>query len=214
MWVYSLLIVPAVLGALALRTDDLPFKLGVPIACSAILVIRYGRTLGSDRKVGWVLAAFAFSALGDYFLSTKGGRASLFVAGIGAYLVAHLGYLAFSLAKGNPNWLALAFLLAGYLTYYAWRLRPAIASSALSLAVLLYLLVSCASLAAALGMRLAGLPKAWYVVGIALILLSDTFISFNEFLAYRQFNWLVLPTYYVAQISITASVLSAGSAGS
>ena len=212
MWVFSLLIVPAVLGALALRTDSLPFKLGVPVACGVILVIRYGRTLGSNREVGWVLAAFVFSALGDYFLSTKGGRASLFVAGIGAYFVAHLGYLAYALAKGKPNWPALALVLAGYLAYYVWKLRPAVDPSALSLAVLFYLLVSCASFAAALGIRLAAPARAWYVVGIALIVLSDTFISFNEFLGVRSCNWLILPTYYLAQISVTISVLSAGMA--
>ena len=80
--------------------------------------------------------------------------------------------------------------------------------------MLFYLLVSCTSLAATLGQHLPGLPKAWYVVGIALILLSDTFISFNESLGYRRFNWLVLPTSYLAQISVTVSVLSAGSTGS
>jgi hypothetical protein len=48
-----------------------------------------------------------------------------------------------------------------------------------------------------------------FVVGIALTLLSDTFISFNEFLGHRRFNSLVLPTYYLARISITVSVLVA-----
>jgi hypothetical protein len=37
--------------------------------------------------------------------------------------------------------------------------------------------------------------------------LSDTIISFNEFLGYRELNSLILPTYYLAHLTITTSLL-------
>jgi len=49
--------------------------------------------------------------------------------------------------------------------------------------------------------------KAFYIFGIALIVISDIFISFNEFLKFRSLNFLILPTYYLAHISITFSIL-------
>ena len=74
-------------------------------------------------------------------------------------------------------------------------------------AVLVYLLISCFSLGAAVGIR-AGRWIRWpYVLGIFLILFSDTIISFREFVGYRELDFLILPTYYAAHIIITFSLL-------
>jgi hypothetical protein len=210
MWIYTLLIVPAVVAALALRTGHLPYKMGVPALCALIVATRIGGRPGLARQIALVapvIGAFLCSMIGDYFLSNKGSHEHFFVYGIAAYLLAHLGYLAYALRHGRPSWVALAVLLAGYLAYYALKLRPAVEGTALSLSVLAYLLVSCLALAAAWGVRLPALPKGLYVAGLALIVLSDTIISFTEFLGYRALNGLILPTYYLAQIAITASVL-------
>jgi hypothetical protein len=73
-------------------------------------------------------------------------------------------------------------------------------------AVLLYLLISCVTLAAALGRRAP--PRSWwlYAAGIALIVLSDTLIAFAEFLGQHRGDSLILPTYYLAHLCVTASV--------
>ena len=207
MWPLTLLLIPAILGILAIRTDILLFKVGVPAACSLILIARLGRTSFQNWSVLSVVAAFLFSMLGDYFLSNKGDSNTYFVLGIGAYFVAHIGYLGFALAHGKPSWAVLGILMVGYLPYYLLGLRPAIDDAILSLAVLLYLLVSCAAFAASWGIQAPAPTKIGYIVGIALILLSDTIISFTEFMGYNALNYLILPTYYLAHISITFALL-------
>ena len=209
-WATGLLALPLVLGLLALRTGRLAFKVAVPGACAAILLLA---GVGSGAAL-WVVAALTWSMVGDAFLSTKGSDERRFVLGIGAYLLAHVGYGAYALSQGGIHWLSLALLLIPYLSFYLLKLRPAIDGPALALAVLCYLCVSCAVLAAALGMRTK--PAAWglYVLGIALVLFSDTAIALNEFLAYRALNGLILPTYYAAHLCVTSSVLLAAARGS
>ena len=73
-------------------------------------------------------------------------------------------------------------------------------------AALAYLFVSCFSLGAAWGIRLSGLPKWGYVLGIALILFSDTLIAITEFMGNDRWEFLILPTYYLAHIVITWSI--------
>ena len=128
--------------------------------------------------------------------------------GIALYFLAHFGYLSFALCNGRISWVTLAVLLAGYLPYYVLKLGPAIDDSVLSTAVLLYLLISCVAVASGFGLSWTGWMKWSFVFGICMILLSDTAISFNEFLKYREWNRIILPTYYIAHITITAAVLS------
>lgn len=204
---YAVLIVPIGLAMAATMTDYLPFKMGVPSACALILLGVYWKAHHKLKDIFWLVGAFAFSAIGDFFLSNKSGTEWFFVIGIGMYLIAHIGYLGFALRNGRLHRITLTILLVGYLPYYFLQLNPAIADGVLSTAVLLYLLISCTVLAAAWGMSWTDVKKWLYVFGIFLILFSDTLISFNEFLNYRDWNDLILPTYYMAHISITLAIL-------
>ena len=205
---FLLLIIPTCLAVAADRIGYLPFKMGVPLVCAALLLICFCRNLRQRPDLWYVVAAFVFSAIGDYFLSNKRGNESYFVIGIAAFFVAHLGYLGFSLCHGRLHRVALAMLLIGYVPYFIFALRPAIPDPTLFVAVLLYLLVSCVGLAAAWGLQLKPAGKWLYVFGILMIVVSDTFISFNEFLKFRTFNDWILPTYYLAHLTVTASVLT------
>lgn len=207
---YSLLSIPAILGVIGYTTDFLPAKLGVPGTCAVILVAFHRQGLSRVRDFWWVIGAFVFSMIGDAFLSNKGDDEMLFVYGIAGFFFAHLGYLGFPLMNGSIHRVALAILFAGYIPFYLLSLRPAIGDGVLSIAVLIYLLISCLVLAAAFGLRIAVWPKRAYVVGIALIVVSDTFIAFNEFLDFTTFNELILPTYYLAHIIITAGLIRRG----
>ena len=106
------------------------------------------------------------------------------------------------------DWRVLGILLGLYLLYYVFCLRPAIKSLELALAVLFYLLISCVAFSAAWGMRMRPLLKWPFIAGIGLIVFSDTLISFNEFLRWKQWNWLILPTYYLAQLCVSWTVLA------
>lgn len=205
---WQLLFIPACLAIAANETGYLPFKMGVPVVCALLLVTFFRDRLRQRPDVWYVIAAFVFSAIGDYFLSNKHGSESYFVIGIAAFFIAHLGYLGFSLRHGKLHRVAMFVLLGAYVPYFVFLLKPAIPDPILFTAVLLYLLVSCVGLAAALGLRLSPMGKWLYVFGILMIVVSDTFISFNEFLKYRAFNAWILPTYYLAHLTVTAAVLT------
>jgi hypothetical protein len=78
----------------------------------------------------------------------------------------------------------------------------------MKVAALFYLVISCFSVAAAWGIKQL-IPRAkWgYVLGISLILFSDTIIAFKEFTLFQSLNFLILPTYYLAQLCITFSLM-------
>jgi len=204
------LVLPALVAAGALWTGALPLKMGVPLLCVVLLsaLTFAGRIRHLD--VVWVVAAFVFSAAGDYFLSNKRGREEYFVIGIGLFLIAHFGYLTTAWLNGKVHRAVLTLLVVGFGAYYVVLLYPAIEGSVLAAAVLVYLLVSCLVMAVAAGLRWAPALKIWYVLGIALIVFSDTVISFHEFLGIRTFNWLILPTYYLAHLCITFGLIRRG----
>ena len=204
------LVLPGAAAGLALWTGRLPFKLAVPGLCALILVEAMRRNAAARGAAIWaVVAAFGMSMVGDYFLSSRRGHLHYFEAGIAAFLVAHLGYLRYSLAHGRLDWRALGLLLTVFVSYFGLALAPAIESRVLWAAVLGYLAVSCIGLAAAVGLKQPGAIKGLYVAGISLIVFSDTLISFSEFLRWRELNAWILPTYYLAHLSITAAVLLA-----
>ena len=181
---------PACLAYYADTTGYLPFKMAVPLVCAALLMVCFLGRLRLRLDVWFVIGAFVFSAIGDYFLSSRRGHEHYFVLGIAAFFVAHLGYLGFSLCNGRLDRITMAVLLAGYLPYFVFALRPAIGDPVLFAAVLLYLLISCVGLAAAAGLRLPPLGKWLYVFGIFMVVLSDTIISFSEFLKFRDWELL------------------------
>ena len=205
-----LLLMPACLAYYADTTGYLPYKMGVPLVCAALLTVCFLGRLRQRLDVWFVIGAFVFSAIGDYFLSSRRGHEHYFVIGIAAFFVAHLGYLGFSLSNGRLHRITMGVLLAGYLPYFVFALKPAIGDPILFAAVLLYLLISCVGLAAAAGLRLPPLAKWFYVFGIFMVVLSDTIISFSEFLKFRDWNSWILPTYYLAHLTVTASVMSTG----
>ncbi len=131
----------------------------------------------------------------------------MFSAGIGLYLLAHVGYLWFALRNGRMAKLFTIVLLAGYLLFFFVKLYPVLDDTVLLVAVLLYLLISCFSLGAAYGIKLAPLVKWSYFAGVTLVLLSDTIIALNEFTSYGALNFLILPTYYAAHMSITYALI-------
>ena len=208
-----LFLLPVSLAMVALATDWLPAKMGVPLACALILLLAWQRTRvrqagGTGAVILCVVAAFVCSAAGDYFLSNMSAQPAYFVIGIALYLLAHLGYLGYGWCSGRLNRRWLTVLLLVYLPYGLLVLKPAIADPLLLLAVMGYLLVSCLVLAVAGGSTLSKPARGLFTLGIGLIVASDTIISFTEFLQFRALDWLILPTYYLAHLCITCAVLS------
>ena len=207
---YLLLLIPLLLAILAVAGYGFFFKAAVPGSCAIILIFWFRNQLKTMPDIWFVIAAFLFSIAGDWFLSNKGDSFMMFSAGIGLYLFAHVGYLWFALRNGRMHKLFTVVLLAGYLLFFFVKLYPALDDTVLLVAVLLYLLISCFSLGAAFGIKLAPVVKWSYFAGVTLVLLSDTIIALNEFTSYGALNFLILPTYYAAHMSITFAIIRRG----
>ena len=205
--IFLLLLIPLISGILALNHFGFPFKAGV--AASGILILGwvYCRKLSQSKDVWAIFAAFLFSIAGDWFLSNRNGETSRFIMGIALFFLAHVGYLTFALMNGRLNKLLTLIILAAYLGFYFFLLSPGIDDKTLNVAALCYLLISCFSLGAALGMKGISVFRWLYIFGIVLVLFSDTIIALREFVKYKDLDFLILPTYYLAQISVTASLM-------
>jgi len=172
-----------------------------------IIFILYSGKFKQRKDILALLAAFAFSIAGDWFLSHKHGNTGMFVAGIGFFFLAHAGYLVYALMNGRIHRTVTALILTGYLLFYFIRLAPSINEPALMISSFVYLLISCFSLGAAFGLKTDPLVRWAFILGIALILFSDTIIALKEFGGYRKLNHLILPTYYASHICITLSLI-------
>lgn len=205
-----LLLIPLALAILAVAGFGFFFKAAVPGSCALILVFLFRKQLKEVPDIWFVIAAFLLSIAGDWFLSNKGGNFMMFAAGIGLYLLAHVGYLWFALKNGRLPVLFTMVVLAGYLLFFFVKLFPALDDTVLLIAVLLYLLISCVSLGAAFGIKLPPVIKWSYFGGVTLVLFSDTIIALNEFASYGALNFMILPTYYAAHMSITFALIRRG----
>jgi hypothetical protein len=200
-----LIIIPAICAILALNGAGTIFRIGVAASSMIVLLIAYNVKI---RKEIWIfIAALFFSIIGDWFLGHRNGIPARFIYGILFFFIGHAGFLWFSLKNGKINLWVLALLLAGYLVLFFVMIYPNIDGAILMVAVLAYLLISCLSLAAATGLRFPVLPRNLFVAGIASIVFSDTIIAFSEFAGYREYNWLIMPTYYLSHILMTLALI-------
>lgn len=206
-WIYSLLLIPAISAILALQGFGFLFKSGTAGAGILILLFLYFKKLPQAKDILMLMAAFAFSIVGDWFLSNKYGDTGMFVCGIAFFFLAHVGYLLYALMNGKVKWKFTAILLAGYLLFFFLKLFPTFNDSILMSAAFIYLIISCFSLGAAVGLDGNWVSKWAYVFGIFLILFSDTIIAYREFVGCKELNFLILPTYYLAHIAIVFSLM-------
>jgi uncharacterized membrane protein YhhN len=204
---YVLLLAPVISAVLALLHFGFVFKSGTAGFGILILLILYFDRLRKTKDVLTIMAAFAFSIVGDWFLSNKHGDTGMFVYGIVFFFFAHFGYLLFALMNGKMKWGFFTIVVAAYLLFFFLKLYPYIGNEMLMGSALVYLIVSCFSLGAAVGLRTNPVTKGAYVFGIFLILFSDTIIAYKEFVGFKELNFLILPTYYLAHIAIVFSLM-------
>lgn len=206
-WIYGLLLFSVVLAIMALITGNFIYKSGTAGMGIIILLILNFKKPKPSNDIWLIIGAFLFSIAGDWFLSHMDGDSMMFIKGIALFFLAHIGYLTFAITNGKIKWRFTNILLAAFLVLFALLLYPAIDEPILKLAVLIYLLVSCLSLGASIGIKGDPIVKWAYTFGIFLILFSDTIISLTEFLGYHKFDLLILPSYYLAHISIAFSLI-------
>jgi len=204
---YVLLAISVALAILGVVTSNFIFKSGTAGMGIIIILILNAQSNKSKRDTWWILAAFLFSIVGDWFLSHMNGDSLMFVKGIALFFLAHVGYLLYALFNGSIKKVFTGILLVAYLAFFFWVLYPTFTDMALMIASLVYLLISCFSLGAAMGMKCDPTAKRSFIFGIVLIIFSDTIIAFKEFVDYHTFDFLITPTYYLAHIFITFSLI-------
>lgn len=206
-WIYSLLILSLISAILALTTSNFIYKSGSAAFGIVILLILNIKSAKQPKDNWLIIGAFLFSIAGDWFLSNKVGDTSMFVKGIAMFFIAHLFYLFFALFNGQIKWRFTIVLLTGFLTFFFLALYHTFNDNVLLVAALIYLVVSCLSFGASIGINGSSVFKWAYVFGVFLVLFSDTIISFTEFIGYNRLDFLILPTYYLAHISITFALI-------
>ena len=204
---YVLLGVSVVLAILGVSTANFIFKSGTVGMGILVILILYTQFKKSAKDTWMILGAFFFSIIGDWFLSHMNGDSLMFVKGIALFFLAHLGYLLYALFNGRIKGMFTVILLVAYLVFFFLVLYPTFTDVPLMIASLVYLLISCFSLGAAMGMKGDPTAKRSFIFGVVLIIFSDTIIAFKEFVDYHTFDFLITPTYYLAHIFITFSLI-------
>lgn len=161
---------------------------------------------GDDRYARWVTLGLILSLAGDVFLLRSNER---FVAGLLAFLLAHLAYLAAftrdgGFTAGGTTGRALAALGATLITLLWPGLGP------LRLPVLAYMLVLLTMAWQALERSRQGSHDGawWAAVGAVLFVASDAALGVARFRGdFPGARGVVLGSYYLAQWMIATSVL-------
>lgn len=155
------------------------------------------------REARWLIPALTLSAAGDWLLAIPWWEPS-FVAGLTAFLLAHLCFLGalVPLAVASGGRLAgAAVMCVASLGLLVW-LWPGLTGAGLVVPVVVYIAVLAAMVCAAL---LAGLPTRWTAVGAVLFAVSDAMIGIGRFVLDSEA--LAVPIWWVyagAQLCITA----------
>jgi len=155
--------------------------LGQPAVKAAAAVLLAFAALGHPirRERHWLVAALAFSAAGDFLLAMPWWEPS-FVLGLGAFLVAHLCFLAALVplaTRSAPRLAGAAVLVAACVALLIW-FWPRLVAEGMAVPVTLYMAVLGAMVCAAL---LARLPTPWTALGAVCFAVSDGMIGIGKF---------------------------------
>ena len=148
-------------------------------ALTAVLLAVAALTHPIARERRWLVAALLFSAAGDFLLAMPWWEPS-FVLGLGAFLVAHLCFLAALLplvARSAPRLAAAAVTVVACVALLVW-FWPRLIAEGMAVPVTLYIAVLGAMVCAAL---LARLPTPWTALGAVCFAVSDGMIGIGKF---------------------------------
>lgn len=198
-WGYAaLLAIP--LAAAALRCVRPWFALNAIVSLSCAAIVLAARGAVSPLFFGLIVSVAA-----DWFMAHKAGRTGWYLCGIGGFFAAHALFLWDVLLDASLAplpFLAFALLAAGYGLYLARRILPRVSDARMRLAIVLYMLISAASLAFSLAV-----PGAARTLGLLCIVLSDTLIAESDFVGNRAARPWILPTYFLCHILLALSAV-------
>jgi uncharacterized membrane protein YhhN len=179
---------------------------GCAVGALAVLALR---SRGVRRDAGVLALALAFSTAGDVLLDLD---ARMFAFGLGAFLLAHLAYIALFVRNRtvgvNLDWrrmAAVAVILTFSATLSVW-IVPSVGE--LALPVVLYICALTGMVCAAI---LGRFRQDWVAVGAVLFLISDSLLAIHKFKTPVPLrDYLVWTTYYLGQCGIALGYLASG----
>ena len=201
------LLVPIAMALLRLATGKYVFSALVSLSC-AVIAVAAGEGAG---RAALLAAGLAVSAFGDYLLAHQRGRPMRFIGGVAAFGAGHVLFMAYALRAFQFRAAALGFIMALGALYAVYLMRRVLPgqSAAMKVALPGYALVSLMGLFCALCVREPTAARRYmYIAGIACIVFSDTMIAEADFAHNKKAGKLILPTYYLCHILLTASALS------
>jgi uncharacterized membrane protein YhhN len=139
-----------------------------------------------------------FSAAGDFLLAMPGWKPS-FVLGLGAFLIAHLCFLAALIplvSWSGPRLAAAAVMVVACIVLLVW-FWPRLLAEDMTVPVMLYITVLGAMVCAAL---LARLPTPWTALGAVCFAVSDGMIGIGKFVLGSE--GLAVPIWWAYAASI------------
>jgi uncharacterized membrane protein YhhN len=178
-----------------------PFKALMALLLTLAAV---GHPLVRERR--WLMPALLLSAAGDWLLAIPWWTLS-FVAGLGAFMLAYLCFLAALLplartARPTPPRIAVAVLVClSTLVLLAW-FWPRLSRDDLTLPVTVYIVVLTAMVCTA---QFARLPTIWAAVGALCFAASDSMIGIGRLVLHNES--LAVPIWWLyaaAEILLTA----------
>jgi uncharacterized membrane protein YhhN len=170
------------------------------VAKPAALAALIGYAATASDPSAWLLVALALSLLGDVYLMLP---VNLFAAGLGAFLLAHVAYIAEFDASWTARLLCWVAVLAATFPV-ARRILRAIDDAALRPAVALYIATIALMVASAIasGSRVAA-------IGAILFFVSDGIIAWNRFVQHLTWARLaIMITYHLGQLALVVSLRS------
>jgi uncharacterized membrane protein YhhN len=160
-----------------------------------------------DSSYGQImLVGLIACAAGDMLLMFDSSR--VFLAGIGAFLLGHVGFAIAFLVRGVTPWAALVavLVLVPFGRIVGRWLSPHL-EGPMKTAVVAYIAVISGMVALALGTHVRE-PSLPILIGALAFFLSDLSVARNRFVAPGFVNRLWgLPLYYAAQLLLASSIL-------
>jgi uncharacterized membrane protein YhhN len=170
-------------------------------ALTAVLLAGAALTHPIARERRWLIFALVFSAAGDFLLAMPWWQPS-FVLGLGAFLVAHLCFLAALIplvSRSGPRLVAAAITVLACVALLVW-FWPRLLAEGMAVPVTLYIAVLGAMVCAAL---LARLPTPWTALGAVCFAVSDGMIGIGKFvLAPTNTEALAVPIWWAYATSL------------